>query len=281
MMDDLEKRVYKELVQELESGELVLPTLPEVALQVRDAVEDENITTAQLVKMLSSDTALCARIIQIANSASMGNNKPVDSLEQAILRMGNRALRNIVTSVIMQQMFQATTDATDQKLREVWAHSSNVAAICYSLASFARMAPDQAMLAGLVHDIGALPVLKKAEDYPELTASTEVLNRLVAKLHVPIGSAILKAWKFPEELITAVAEHETLERSGTNGKADYADLVIVANLQTRQGANDDSASCDWSKVSSFSRLGFEPEAYEIELENESEKIAAMKNALAS
>ncbi len=278
-MRDLENQVYEQLMQELADGELVLPTLPEVALRVRDAIEDDDVTTGQLAKILSTDAALCARIIQIANSAMIGGGKRVETVEQAIMRMGNRALRNMVTSVIMQQMFQATTDATDQMLREVWSHSSMVAAICSSLASFANLKPDQAMLAGLVHDIGALPVLKKAEDYPELTRNVAVLNRLVSRLHVPIGTAILKAWNFPPELVTVAAEHETVDRNNGSNMADYTDLVIVANLQSHQGTEHPLACTDWTQVPAFTRLGFAPETYEIEMENESEKIAAVKSAL--
>ncbi len=279
--NDLEQHVYQEVMHELAAGKLVLPTLPEVALKVRDAIEEENVSTPGLAKILSSDPALCARVIKIANSAAVGGGKRVDTLEQAIVRLGSRALRNTVTSAIMQQMFQATTDATDHKLREIWSHSSTVAAICHSLAPMARLTPDTAMLAGLVHDIGALPVLKKAEDYPELTASMDVLESLISKLHVAVGTAILRAWDFPPELIDVVAEHEKLKTRPVGGRGDYVDLVIVANLQIHQDDDHQQGAVDWSQYPSFERLGFAPETYAVELENESEKIEATRTILDS
>lgn len=279
MSEKLEKRILDELLQQLESGALILPTLPEVALRVRDAVGSENVSASQLAKIISIDAALAARILQIANSAMAGGFRRVDTLEQAISRIGSRVLCNIVTSVIMQQMFQSRSDIINRKMRELWAHSATVAAICFSLASSAHLAPDEALLAGLVHDIGALPVLKKAEEYPELTNSNEVIDHLLERLHVQLGTVILETWRFSPELVTAVANHETPTHAGTNGKADYADLVIIANLQTHRAQPQDLSSGYGHGITAFQRLGIKPDEINLELDNRREKIEAVKKLL--
>ena len=151
----------KELIDDLNNNRLVLPTLPEVALKVRDAVNDENASITDIAKVVSSDAAITARLLQFANSPLMRASQPIDNLDAAVSRLGMKLVKDTVTSMAMEQMFQATNDVTDRKLREIWEHSSQVAAISHALASqFTKLKPEQAMLAGLVHDIGALPILQ-------------------------------------------------------------------------------------------------------------------------
>ncbi|HHO68806.1 MAG TPA: HDOD domain-containing protein, partial [Gammaproteobacteria bacterium] len=215
----------KELIHDLESGELQLPTLPEVALRVRDAVEDEDATANRIAEIIAMDAALSARLIHVANSPLYRGRKEIDRLPMVVSRLGNSLVRSLVTSQVMKQMFQATSDAVDQRLRGVWEHSVQVAAIARALAAqFTKVAPDQAMLAGLLHDIGVLPVLYRAEERDELLEDTDLLDDLIKELHGCIGAAILRHWKFPDSLVAVAAEHENLQRSH-DGPADLIDVV--------------------------------------------------------
>jgi putative nucleotidyltransferase with HDIG domain len=162
-------------------------------------------------------------------------------------------------------MFQATNDVVDQHLRAVWEHSVQVAAIARALAgSVPGVMPDQAMLAGLIHDIGTLPILYRAEERDELLATPGLLDQLIARLHTRIGGAILKHWKFPDALVAVAAEHENLERSHEGGP-DLVDLVQVANLQSHIDTDHPLGQVDWGGVSAFQRLGLEADVHEIEL----------------
>ncbi len=278
MSTDIAKQFLQELLQDLESNSLVLPTLPEVALRVRDAVDDENATIGDIAKVIATDAALSARLIQVANSPLMRANKAIDSLEMAVNRMGMKLVRDMVISMVMEQMFQATAEVTDKKLRQLWEHSVTVAAISHALAAqFTKLAPEQAMLAGLVHDIGALPILTKAEDYPELLENEAALDMIIAKLHPKIGMAILKAWNFPAELVKVPAEHENLERD--SAQTDYVDVVTVANLQSYMGSQHPLAQKDWSNVPAFAKLGLNPEVNVVELEETAEDIKEAQRLL--
>jgi putative nucleotidyltransferase with HDIG domain len=169
-------------------------------------------------------------------------------------------------------MFQATNDMVDQRLRAVWEHSVQVAAISRALASRAPgVLPDQAMLAGLIHDIGILPILYRAEERDELLDTPGLLDQLILRLHARIGGAILKHWKFPDALVAVAAEHEDLERSHT-GPADLVDLVQVANLQSHIDTDHPLAAADWSRISAFHRLGLDVDVSEIELTDVQEDI---------
>jgi putative nucleotidyltransferase with HDIG domain len=278
MSSNLEEQILSDLMEELEKDDLVLPTLPEVALKIRDTVDDENASVKDVAKVVSSDTALTAKIIQIANSPILRANKKIESVDFAISRMGNKMLRNIVNSIIVKQMFQATSDATDKRFRSLWEHSTQVASISYALAAFARLKPDEAMLAGLVHDVGALPILKLAEDIPELRKNEAMLDSIINKLHTTVGTAILKKWEFPPELVNVVAEHENLQYN-PDQPTDYVDVVIAANLQSYMGTDHPMATVNWSEVPAFAKLGLDTEVAVIDMGDVGEDVKEIQSVL--
>lgn len=244
------------IIDDIDSNRLTLPTLPEVALKVRDVVEKDNVSAKEIAGVVATDAALSARLIQVANSPVYRGARAIEDIQQAIARMGFTVTRDIVTSLAMKQMFQATHEETDRRLRQIWEHSTEVAAISSVLAKqFTRLKPDQAMLAGLVHDIGTLPILVKAEEIPELLENRTQLDQLIMNLHTKLGKVILENWEFPPELIAVASEHEDLTRdSGDN--IDYVDIVQVANLQSWHGKDHLLGNVSMSNVPACVKLGF-------------------------
>lgn len=278
MSADLKQKILNELLDELEHNKLVLPSLPEVALKVRDTVDDESASAKDVAKIISTDAALSARLIQVSNSPLLRGAKHIDSVDMAVARMGSTMVKNCVNSIIVQQMFQPTTEVTDKLFREFWEHSTEVAAISQALAGFARQKADQAMLAGLVHDIGALPIIKRAEDVPELLDNEAVLRDVIAELHTRIGEALLIKWDFPAEIIAVAREHEDLQRNHS-GAPDLVDVIMAANLQSYFGKNHPHAQVPWSTVPAFARLGLDTEVSVIDMEETGESIKEMQAAL--
>lgn len=277
-MFDLEK-FLQDLKDDLANNRLTLPTLPEVALKARDAVEDPEVTAGQVADIVATDPAISARLIQVANSPFFRARSPIDNLQTAISRMGIATVRDLVNSLAMQQIFQATNAQLDERLRALWEHSVQVAAISRVLAmAFPNLQPEQAMLAGLIHDVGALPILTRAEDEPKLLSNTRLLDRIVHKLHAKLGRIILASWNFPQSLIDVAAEHESLSRD-PGGPVDYVDLVIVANLQSYIGSDHPLTQVDWARVPAFSRVGIEPDINIIDVEDNGEKIQEVQDML--
>ncbi|TCK18403.1 putative nucleotidyltransferase with HDIG domain [Thiogranum longum] len=262
----------KELIDDLESGHLQLPTLPEVALRVRDVVDDEDANANQISQIIAQDAALSARLLQVANSPLYRGRNEIDRLDMVVSRLGSKLVRNLVTSQVMKQMFQATHDAVDRHLRAVWEHSVQVAAISRVLVGqCAGISPDQAMLAGLLHDIGTLPILYRAEERSELLDNPGLLDHLVTTLHTRVGGAILRHWQFPEALVAVAEQHEDLTRVH-EGPADLVDVVQVANLQSHMGTEHNLANTDWTQVAAFHQLGLDIDVDEIELTDRIEEI---------
>jgi HD-like signal output (HDOD) protein len=135
------------------------------------------------------------------------------------------------------------------------------------------------MLAGLLHDIGTLPILYRAEEHDELLDNPDLLDQLITRLHTRIGGAILKHWKFPETLVSVAAEHEDLSRTH-DGPADLVDIVQVANLQSHIDSDHPLSQTDWTQVSSFHRLGLDVDVHEIELTDVAEEIDEVQKLFA-
>ena len=278
MSADLKNRLLAQLIDDMENDKLVLPSLPEVALKVRDTLDDENSNARDVAKVIGTDAALSARLIAVANSPLMRGSKHIDSVDMAVARMGNTIVRNTVNSLIVQQIFQPTTEVTDRLFHTFWGHSTEVAAISQALASLARLKPDQAMLAGLVHDIGALPIIKYAEDIPQLLEHEQVLVEIIHELHTTIGTALLSKWEFPQDIINVAAKHEDLSYAH-GGAPELVDVVIVANLQSYFGKDHPHAKVDWSTVPAFTALGMDTEVSIIDMEETGESIREVADAL--
>lgn len=246
---------YSQLLKDIQTNQLILPTLPEVALRVRDTVENEDVSARQVADVISTDAALSARLIQVANSPLYRGSKQIEDIQTAVARLGFTTTRDIVTGLVMQQMFQATSEVTDRRLRQIWEHSTQVASISQVLCTqFTKLKKDQAMLAGLVHDIGALPILVAAEDMPELLEDEATLDQLIKDLHPRLGKMILESWHFLPEISAVAAEHEDLTRN-SGDEIDYVDLVQVANLQSYIDTDHPLARVDLDSVPSCVKLG--------------------------
>jgi HD-like signal output (HDOD) protein len=258
--------------QELDANRLILPTLPDIALKVRDAVSKGEANAEELAKMITTDAALSARLIQVANSPLYRGTVEVNNIQMAVARLGNNTIRTLVTSLVMQQMFSPTSDTLEEQFRETWEQSVNVSAICRALSSFAsHLDADEAMLAGLIHQIGKLPILMLVEKIDEFRDSPSRLNKLLEKAHPAVGKIIMDSWNFPESLKPVASEYINFQRD-SGAVADYVDLVQVAFLQSIAGTAHPASRVDWSTVPAFTKLGMAADAEILEIEGVAEEI---------
>ncbi len=264
---------HQELLDDLKSGTLVLPTLPEVALRVRDVVDDPEASAADLSEIIITDAALSTRLLKVANSPLYRGRIEIDTIQMAVARLGQKIVRSLVTSLVMEQMFQATSRNLDDRLHDLWEHSTEVSAICQVLASkHAGLKADEAMLAGLIHEIGVLPILMKADEKPELLKNREALDKVIENIHAQVGAEILRSWKFPENLIAAVEHQNDLTRDSENGP-DLVDLVQVARLQSYMGSERALPEEELEKVPAFKKMGIDIAINVVELDEHSAEYA--------
>ncbi|MFD2229635.1 HDOD domain-containing protein [Alkalimarinus sediminis] len=271
-MAELADKIKSDLLSAIENDSLVLPTLPEVALKVREIAEDPDSAINQLVDVIGGDAALTTRIIRVCNSPLLRGAREIENLNMAVGRLGMTYTSNLATGLAMEQMFQATSEMVDKRMREIWQKSTEIAGISHVLAThYTKLKADQATLAGLVCKIGVLPILKYVEDN-DIQISSVMLDNLIDELHPMIGCKILEKWDFPEELKAIPQASRDFDREVS--QADYADIVMVANLQAIAGSNHPHAEMDWTNISAFSRLGLDPEIDMNEAEDLSDEMEA-------
>lgn len=277
-MNPIAEKVRTEIITAINNDQLVLPTLPEVALKVREVADDPDASIEKLTTVIGGDAALSARIIRVANSPLLRASRAIEDLRTALMRLGIQYTCNIATGLAMEQMFQATSDLVDMRMREVWSRSSEVAGISHVLCKhYTRLRPDQATLAGLIHKIGVLPILTYAEDHPALLKDSFTLDAVIDELHAPIGDLILKTWGFPEELAHIPTQHIDFTRESP--KADYGDIVTVAMLQSYLGTDSPMTKIDYTQVTAFERLGLDPEMQMAESEDLNAEMEAAMSLL--
>lgn len=271
--------LVEEIRTEIENKTLQLPTLPEVALQIRDEVESENTDATTIATMVAKDAALSARLLQVANSPLYRGRVEIDSIQQAITRLGLKMVRSLVVSIAMKQIFQATSDTLDKQFRQIWDDSLQVAAISRVLAAgVPELENEQAMLGGLVHNIGALPILTKIDEQYGFSAGETVVAHMIDTLGPAIGAHILKNWNFSEAL--AGIPTACLDLAYDPGPVPtYADVVLVARLQNLAAKNHSDTTADWSQVPAFTKIGMEPEVIMVDMEGPAEEIAEVRSML--
>ena len=247
------RELVNRIQEDFESGKLKVPSMPEVAININRYIGDPNANIANMSKVIQMDPALAARLVQVSNSAAYAGHSPVDDCRSAIARLGMTTTRNLVMSLALGQSFQIGSAIVRDIARTTWKKSSEVAAISYVLAKVTMgMLPDKALLAGLVHNIGAIPILRYAAEYPDVNKNRVLINELIDRLSSKLGSRVLQQWSFDADSVEIPGQlnnHQYKPDSDVN----YVDLVIVANVHSQFGKDnqDGSALLD---IASFRKL---------------------------
>lgn len=220
------------LIEKINNDTLVLPTLPAIALKVRKAADDPDINLHAMGDVISQDPSLSARMIKISNSAYMGRAVKVTSVSQAVTRIGLRQIKNISTALAMEQLFVSKNDVVSQYMKREWTNTVNVVAnamaalqLYISRTKKRDLSLDTITLAGLVYNIGVLPILTEAERHEEVFASPTFLEVAIDKLSGRIGGSIMSAWGFGDEFANIAENWRDL--SVLPDKLCYLDFVRV------------------------------------------------------
>ncbi len=246
--------LFEQLYQAYMNDELELPSLPEVATQVREALEDPTITLKAVAKILHTDPALSARLLQVANSAAYSRGRTVESIFDAVSRMGLETTHNLAVAFSLKQLFEARSPAVKERLAELYRHSTLIASLSYVLArESGNLKPERALLAGLLHDIGIIPILLYADRNPEQFEDEAELEEAVERLRGLVGNLVLSRLGFEQDLIDVTEEAEQWLRE-TEAEADYCDLVLLAHLHSRLGSPEMHNQPRIDETPAFQRL---------------------------
>lgn len=267
------KAFVEELRADIAHNRIKLPTLPNISLEALVVVNDDTSTVADVAEVVERDTAIAARLVKYANSPLYRGVKPVTTIKAAITRIGFDKVRHAILTLAMKEVFKTGFKPLQQRMEELWEHSMDVATRAALLArDIEHIDQEEALLAGLVHDIGAIPILLKAQDYEVLVNSRDNLNKLIAPIHAAIGRDMLKVWKFDPRMVAVAAEHENLNRDPGNAPVDLVDLVIVANVLSHADTDHPLARVNYRDIPAFRRVNWQPPPPEDGPEQEEETM---------
>jgi HD-like signal output (HDOD) protein len=208
-----------------------LPSLPEVALQIRNVLAAQTPDIDQVAGLIGTDPALAARLLQVANCALFHRGtKPVQDIHKAIMRLGLKMVHNVSVSLAAQQVFVGYgTRAIRPYIIEVWRHSVHVATLAHLFTTrTSDVAAEESFLAGLLHEIGKLYILMRAKDHLELFNDQNAFRAVLSDWQARVGAGITRAWGFPDELTAAVADHQSCALS-CQSPVSLTEIVAVAN----------------------------------------------------
>lgn len=253
-LDDTESAMFAEVYAACTEGKLELPALPEVAVKIQTAMKDPDVDIKRLANIVSLDIAITAGLIRVASSAAYGIGNPVKSVRDAIVRLGLVAARRLALTIAMQQVFRSNSPVLRRRMREVWDRSVQVSVLSFLLARHCRgLDAEQALLAGLLHDVGAVPILDYVgRNHPD--ATDQEVDAIIEKLHGVVGEIVIGSWSMEPSMSAVVRESGTWHRD-TRGKPDYCDLVIVARLYHLNQSDPEAPVPRYHEVPAFASLG--------------------------
>ena len=225
-------QMLEDIARELSSGSVVFPTCFDAALRLRKELQNPDLPIPRMVKVVALEPLVATRLIQMAGSVLYSpDGTPARDLQAAIHRLGVELVRTSALAIAMSQLLRAKETAVfGDFAKALWGHSIRTAAATRLLAqTYTRINPDQALLAGLVHDLGAFYMLYRAAQYEELRVRPGTVKHVMLQWHEGIGVSLLSALGLPEDIVNAVTDHDQ-PRSLPDPLRTLGDLVYVGNL---------------------------------------------------
>lgn len=224
----------KQKAEEIAARVKYLPSLPAVVDKLLMVLDDFNTSAADIERIVSTDSALAARILKLANSPLYKGIEPVGTISHAVTRLGMWKLRDVAVSVATTGTLTELADEAVQ--REYWHHALYTATCSRALAVEADMPlPEAPFVTGLLHDVGSLVLAAVApEDFrrflaiaPDQRPSRE--EDVFGTTHPRIGSLLLRQWNLPKPLCDGVRMHHN-EQVITSPRDPIVTLVALADL---------------------------------------------------
>ena len=224
-----------------------LPMLPEAAHKAMAIVNDPRSSLAQFALVIEKDLALATGVLKLANSPLYRVGRAIDTVNQAVLRLGMRECQNLIIAVGMRSMFSKIPRAQKERCEGLWAHSFMTACLCRHLNKRLKFGyTGEEFACGLAHDFGRLliviaaPALSLSADPMDFTETPELLDHETAVLgtdHCYLGAWFANLNRLPPTILSAIQHHHTpldaTEHQNLVGMVATAD--DMANYIQREG----------------------------------------------
>jgi len=251
-----------ELLEQIENAikkeEVKLPAMPDIAMKIRDAFKDEQYDIMKIAHIVQAEAGLAAYILKVANSPLHRGPIPIKTAKHAVCRLGQHSVQSIVLTYTLRAMFQTDSPQLKVLLRKQWEQSTSLAAISALLATRCDdFDPDQALLGGLLQDIGCLPLLDWLSKNHDATQDLDaVYKNLTDNYAAAVGELILLNWQFDQELIDVVKARGDWTRS-SDAEVDITDIVTIARHHQHMGRGELNTCPNITDIPAYHKLPFQ------------------------
>ncbi len=230
-------------VRDLESqlkGDAALPMLPQVVVKVQKVVAADDSGAKDLANVILSDPSLTSKVLRVVNSAYYGVGKQkVTRVTQAIVVLGFEKVRNLALVLSSYKILRNL--AGGKILKEYWLHSLATAVTAQSIAQTrqGKIAPEEAFVSGLLHDVGKLILAhynpqeyqRVVDQVVEGKSYVDAEKEIFEIDHRDAGLALAEAWRFPPLIQSAIRYHHDLAKGSLRGdEFEIMAVVGVGNL---------------------------------------------------
>jgi HD-like signal output (HDOD) protein len=199
---------YRAIAADLGSGELAFPTSAQVALKVRQALDDPQCHIESAVKLVQAEPLLAARVVAVANSAAYNRSgRDIADVRTSVQRLGFGTVRMLATALVTRQL-AGTVDAhgSQKWASQLWEHCAHVAALARVIAQrVTQVDAETALFTGIVHEVGGFYLLSRAGQYPGLLDDEK--GEWVDFGEAEVGRAVLRVLEVPEPVQLAIADY--------------------------------------------------------------------------
>ncbi len=212
-----------------------LPPLPQVTRQLLAVMRDEDSSAEDVTKVLSGDGTLAAKVLKLVNSSFYGVSTEVTTISRAVVILGFTGIRNLALGFGTVEALSTMGSSLD--MTAFWSHAMATAAAAQSLAPFVnrRTDPEEAFIAGLMHDIGAYVLASAVPDEYQDILQGPADQRLLQEqeqmgfTHAKVGQGLLKFWELPDPFCNAARFHHDIDVAA-GGDQPLTNLVALADI---------------------------------------------------
>ncbi len=227
--DTVDNELLFSIYQALRDERLALPTLPDVALRIRAAAADPSKGADAVARIILADPALASYCLRAANSAGYAGGMPVTDVTAAVTRLGVETTRDFILAQMIRNLFRTTDPRCTTLMRAAWTHSANIAALSFVLSKRLGIGtPEQALLTGLLHDIGVLVLVSQLDAFPQIFSADATLKAVLQDLRPEVTGLVLRAWRLPESLVGLAGAAEQWSRPAA-AKMGMAEILLLAH----------------------------------------------------
>lgn len=219
---------FEDFRRDLEAGRVTLPPCPDLARSIRRAVESHRHSARDIARIISVDPAIAARVLKVANSPVFRGRRPVELLPEAVTRIGMHTVAELVVCFTLRDVVRTEDPRLKRHFRANLEAAVNVAALAETIAVETRHAhADAAMVAGLLHNIGFVPILEYATRHPAYTHNFDLIRKAARNYTGEVGRRLAEAWSLSERYRETLTHARDFGYAPADG-GDLTSLVISA-----------------------------------------------------